>query len=271
MGVDFPAARSGFPGINRAVNRRLCYTIGAFAVSLATLRGANAVVNLSHYDEMAPDFGRMSKEGIHAAIHEATYPRFATDEKYAARQSQAARAGLLWGAYHFADATDPVKQADHFLGVVESRWRQSPVKPPGVLLVLDYEKNGHYPGGTMSPKQAVAFVERIRERTGRYPGLYASEYRIRDVLNTSSVDSAIHNALSKCWLWVANYHHQPKTTKPWDGWTMWQYTGDGVCDLPRAMFPISAVNIRKAERNVFSGSVGSLKSFWSSNAWVPGR
>lgn len=271
MGVDFPAARSGFPGINRAVNRRLCYTIGAFAVSLATLRGANAVVNLSHYDEMAPDFGRMSKEGIHAAIHEATYPRFATDEKYAARQSQAARAGLLWGAYHFADATDPVKQADHFLGVVESRWRQSPVKPPGVLLVLDYEKNGHYPGGTMSPKQAVAFVERIRERTGRYPGLYASEYRIRDVLNTSSVDSAIHNALSKCWLWVANYHHQPKTTKPWDGWTMWQYTGDGVCDLPRAMFPISAANIRKAERNVFSGSVGSLKSFWSSNAWVPGR
>ena len=71
--------------------------------------------------------------------------------------------------------------------------------------------------------------------------------------------------------WVANYHHQPKWTSPWQNWTLWQYTGDGVCDLPRAMFPTGIANIRKAERNIFSGSVGGLKSFWSANAWVPGK
>ena len=58
-----------------------------------------------------------------------------------------------------------------------------PEKPrSGVLLVLDFEKNGHYPGGSMSVAQAVAFVERIKERTGKYPGLYGSEHRLRQML-----------------------------------------------------------------------------------------
>ena len=37
----------------------------------------------------------------------------------------ALQAGLLWGAYHYADATDPVRQADHFLSVVSSAWAQA--------------------------------------------------------------------------------------------------------------------------------------------------
>ena len=58
----------------------------------------------------------------------------------------------------------------------------------GVLLVLDFEKNGHYPGGTMTVAQAVAFVERIKERTGKYPGLYCSEYRLRQMLYGPGAD-----------------------------------------------------------------------------------
>ena len=106
-------------------------------------------------------------------IHEATYPRFDRTPTTAPGKSAAARAGLLWGAYHFGDATDPVRQADHFLrrgGFALARVRNS--RPDGVLLVLDFEKNGHYPGGTMRVDQAVAFVERIRQRTGKYPGVY---------------------------------------------------------------------------------------------------
>ena len=57
------------------------------------------------------------------------------------------------------------------------------LRPDRVLLVLDFEKNGHYPGGTMRVDQAVTFVERIRQRTGKYPGVYGSEYRLRAMLN----------------------------------------------------------------------------------------
>src|SRR2546428_12370874 len=78
----------------------------------------NAVVNLSHYDLMRPDFVRMKDEGIIGVIHEASYPGFERDAYYGSRQAAAMRAGLLWGAYHYGDATDPIQQADHFLRAV---------------------------------------------------------------------------------------------------------------------------------------------------------
>src|SRR2546430_6438712 len=81
---------------------------------------ANSVLNLSHYDLMRPDFVRMKSEGIVGVIHEATYPRFERDPFYPVRQQAAGRAGLFWGAYHYANGTDPVRQADHFLSVVSN-------------------------------------------------------------------------------------------------------------------------------------------------------
>jgi lysozyme len=248
--------------------------VAAFVFALpACAFAASNVVNLSHYDLVRPDFAAMKREGIVGVIHEATYPRLDRDARYAARQQAAARAGLLWGAYHYADATDPVRQADHFLSIVSGAWSQADTvsRPAGVLLVLDFEKNGHYPGGTMRADQAVAFVERIRERTGEYPGLYSGEYHLRQVLNSPKVTSAQRAMLTKCWLWIANYHYQPRATAPWDFWHLWQYCGDGKCDLPRTAYPTSVANIRKAERNIFRGSASALEDFWQDRAWQLGR
>src|SRR5256885_2404532 len=164
------------------------------ALSLAPLTAfaGNAVVNMSHYDLMRPDFVAMKSEGVLGIIHEASFPRYERDWRYAERQLQAMRAGLLWGAYHFADGTDPIRQADHFLSVVASSHPlvTTPVQEeksrPGVLLVLDFEQN-HYRGGNMSVGQAVAFAQRIKERTGVYPGIYGSENRSEE--HTSELQS----------------------------------------------------------------------------------
>jgi len=246
-----------------------------FALQALTLSvfGSNSVVNLSHYDLMRVDFEQMRSQGIVGVIHESSYPPSVRDAKYAGRQQAAVRAGLLWGAYHFANASNPVRQADHFLNVVSSSWRQADPsgRPNEVLLVLDFEKNGHYPGGTMRVDQAVAFIERIRERTGKYPGLYSGEYRIRDVLNSSRVTAAQKRVLTNCWLWVANYHYQPRVVAPWRGWDMWQYTGDGVCDLPRSTHPKNIANIKSAERNMFRGSPDAARAFWRNHGWALGE
>src|ERR1051325_4984368 len=114
-------------------------------VVCASVFAGNSVVNLSHYDLMRVDFDAMKREGIVGVIHEATYPRFDRDAYYRTRQTAAMRAGLLWGAYHFGDATDPIAQAEHFLNVVGANWRGPGVQSGGVLLVLDFERNGHYP------------------------------------------------------------------------------------------------------------------------------
>jgi lysozyme len=249
---------------------------GLFLFALpACAFASNSVVNMSHYDLMRPDFSAMKSEGIIGVIHEATFPRYATDWRYRERQVAAMKAGLLWGAYHFGDATNPIRQADHFLSFVAASRppltsAEAETRRPGALLVLDFEKNGHYPGGTMSVAQAVAFVERIRERTGKYPGLYCSEYRLRQMLYGGGASESQRRTLSKCWLWIANYHFQPRNFSPWDRWDMWQYTGDGKCDLrPRSAYPKSVANIRKAERNIFNGNNAALQAFWRSNAWYP--
>jgi lysozyme len=232
----------------------------------------NGVVNLSHYDMVQPDFVTMKSDGILGVIHEATYPRSEIDAKYFQRQQAATRAGLLWGAYHYANATDPIRQADHFLSVVSNAWAHADpaARSNGILLVLDFEKNGHYPGGTMRVDQAVAFVERIHERTGKYPGIYSGEYHARTTLSSPKVSAAQKSILAKCWLWLANYSSQPQATSPWDLWHLWQYCGDGRCKLPRSTHPISVANVRKAERNIFNGSRTALQSFWQQRAWTPG-
>jgi lysozyme len=234
---------------------------------------ATNVVNLSHYDMMRPDFVTMKHQGIVGVIHEATYPPFVRDAKYLHRQMAALQAGLLWGAYHYGNGSDPIRQADHFLSVVANGWAQagSAARDPGVLLVLDFEKNGHYPGGTMRADQAVAFVERIRERTGVYPGIYSGEYHLRQVLNSPKLTNAQRKTLTNCWLWIANYHYEPRATAPWSYWALWQYTGDGKCGLPRSSYPTSVANIRKAELNIFRGTRNDLEDFWQRRAWQPGE
>src|SRR5664279_4867870 len=112
------------------------------ALQVCALAG-NSVVNLSHYDLMRPDFEQMKREGIVAVIHEATYPRFDRDSSYGTRQNAATRAGLLWGAYHFGDATDPIRQAEPFLSVVESHFQGPTLPPAGVVLGREFEENGH--------------------------------------------------------------------------------------------------------------------------------
>src|SRR5262245_10476091 len=83
------------------------------------------VVNLSHYDMMRPDFVTMKRQGIVGVIHEATYPPFVRDAKYLDRQMGALQAGLLWGAYHYGNGTDPIRQADNFLSALYSNWARA--------------------------------------------------------------------------------------------------------------------------------------------------
>jgi len=250
-------------------------TLLLFQLLAVSAFASNSVVNMSHYDLMRVDFVGMKNEGVVGVIHEASFPRLQRDWRYAERQIAAMQAGLLWGAYHFGDGTNPIQQADHFLAVVGSSHppanapHESEKTRPGVLLVLDFEKT-HYSGGSMSTAQAAAFVQRIKERTGKYPGLYASEYRLRQMLYGGGATAAHRAVLSNCWLWVANYHNQPRATSPWRGWDMWQYTGDGKCGLrPRGMYPIGVANMRKAERNIFRGNNAELLAFWQEHAWFP--
>ena len=98
-----------------------------------------------------------------AIIHRATIGDRA-DRKYVERRDEAKKRGYKWGAYHFGKPGDPVKQADFFLETVK----------PAVddLIALDLESEDATQH--MSFDEARSFIKRIKEKTGRYPLIYAN-------------------------------------------------------------------------------------------------
>src|SRR5205807_10239068 len=96
------------------------------------------------WDQLATD------KRVVAIIHRATIGDRA-DRKYAERRDEAKKRGYKWGAYHFARAGDPIKQADFFLTTVKPATDE--------LLALDLESvdsTRH-----MSLDDALIFIKRI--------------------------------------------------------------------------------------------------------------
>lgn len=73
-------------------------------------------VDVSHYNAIS-DANAMRADSISGAWVKATQGTGYVDPTFTAKVAQLRAAGLIVGAYHFADGSDPVKQAAHFRAV----------------------------------------------------------------------------------------------------------------------------------------------------------
>lgn len=121
----------------------------------------NVIVDLSHHNHK-PDLQAAADAGILGVIHKATQGTGFVDPTLIENCAKAKAAQLFWGAYHFGVAGDGAAQANRFLEVVQ------PEKD--TLLALDFEQN--HVDDSMTLDQARAFIARVRETTGQFPGLY---------------------------------------------------------------------------------------------------
>ncbi|PYS21378.1 MAG: hypothetical protein DMF72_17395 [Acidobacteria bacterium] len=201
----------------------------------------NVVFDLSHHNGNV-DLEQAQQAGLVGVIHKATQGTGMVDNMYATNRQKAQAAGLLWGAYHFGTAGDGAAQADFFL---------SKATPDAqTLLVLDYEPNGN---STMTLDQARAFVQRIQDQTGRYPGLYSGSL-IKQQLGSKPPDPILY----KCFLWIAQYGPAPtQIPQTWSTWTMWQYTDGNVGPQPH-----SVAGIGNCDRDQFNGTTEQLQQLW---------
>jgi lysozyme len=204
----------------------------------------NAIIDLSHFNQVS-DFATIKAAGILGVIHKATQGTHYTDPEYANRRNAALDAGLLWGAYHFADASDGAEQADHFLSTVNPE--------PGDLLVLDMEQN--YSAGQPIPSMNIAdaetFVQQIEQQSGRFPGLYSGSY-IKQLLGDKK-----NRTLANCWFWLAEYGQKAVTPANWPYWTMWQYTDGNNGPEPHSVNGVGA-----CDRDKFNGDIDQLLRLW---------
>lgn len=199
-----------------------------------------AVVDLSHYNGDV-DLGRARAAGILGVIEKATQGTAEVDPDYRVNRDKARTAGLLWGAYHFGVGADGAAQAEHFLNTVGN--------DPGTLLALDFEAN---PGGpSMTLDQARDFVTGVRDRTGRYPGLYGGSY-LKQLLGDGRDPT-----LAQCWFWLAEYGPEPRVPPNWPTWTLWQYTDGHVGPRP---YPVDGIGA--CDRDAFNGGEDQLLRLW---------
>src|SRR5262245_57149320 len=116
------------------------------------------VIDVSHHncDSTPINWDAVKDAGICGVIHKATQGTGYNDPWYLRNCPQVYDRGMLWGAYHFIDASDPIAQLNHFLDVV------------GVdcdtLYALDWEPDQY--GDCASETQARKFVEELDKHIG---------------------------------------------------------------------------------------------------------
>jgi lysozyme len=203
----------------------------------------NAVIDISHHNKLS-SFAKVADSGIVGVIQKATQGIGFKDPTFTANRRRIVDAGLLFGAYHFGTAGDPVKQAEFFLACTKDT----------DLLVLDFESNPQ--GHDMSLLEAEQFVHHVFSKTGRFPGLY-SGHTIKEALVAAGITDPSRTELSKCWLWFARYGPQPVIPPVWPRWSMWQYTDGAMGDEPHQV-----PGIGRCDRNMFNGDEAALRAFW---------
>lgn len=211
----------------------------------------NAIFDISHHNSAGGhilDFEKAKAAGMIAVFHKATEGLTLPDDKYQEMKQKARAAGLLWGAYHFGHMEDGAAQADYFLSMIGD--------DDGVLPVLDFErpaasKKRKKPLPPMTVDQAIAFCDRIKEKRGKYPGLYGGSL-IKDDVGYQNVEK-----LANSWLWLSEYGSRARLPKGWNTWTFWQFT-DGNIGPDTQPVP----GIGPADRELFNGDEAQLRQFW---------
>lgn len=200
--------------------------IGATLGSAPVVQAADTVegIDVSHWQGEI-DWNQVADAGKAFAFMKASQDTDFVDPMYGLNRARATAAGLIVGAYHFADprpgVADARAQADHFLATAGIA---SGDLPP----VLDLERaNGLTP--VQLEAWARAFLERIHERTGVRGAIYTSPNFWRNWVGDSTWFATNGYRV----LWVAHWTTNPNPTVPasdWAGfgWTFWQYTSNGA-------------------------------------------
>lgn len=225
-------------------------------------QGLDAVIDISHGVGVS-DFQAVRASGILAVIHKATEGGDYVDAGCAVRRPQAEAAGLLWGAYHFGTRQySGAKQAAFFLAIVRPG--------PKTLMALDLEPNDGNPRNTMTLTHAEDFVRAIYQATGRLPVIYthptwANGGRYGRAGQTLGRPIEPGSLLSRCDLWLADYHDEPEVPSAWAGrgWKLWQYSAnESVKDAAYGTTSRAINGVDFCDRNLFNGNTSELYKFW---------
>ncbi len=232
----------------------LCSTIVSFAQSpefSEPWKNPKIAIAIDPYERNEIDWDLLATDTrVVAIIHRATIGD-RRDRKYAERKIEAKKRGYKWGAYHFGKPGDPIKQADFFLDTVR------PDKDD--LIALDLESTD---AKDMSLDEARAFIKRIREKTGRYPLIYANN----EVTKAISDQYGADDVFVKTRLWYARFRRNVTDFPPgtWKTYTIWQFSSEQNCSPANRSACLYTVPGTEYDMDVdvYNGTIEELRNRW---------
>lgn len=213
------------------------------------------VIDISHHQEglrgQAIDFAAIAAAGVRGVIHKASQGTEYIDPMYAKRRQAVLDAGLLWGAYHFANGSDAGDQVAHFLEAA---------RPDATtLMVLDHEPNAASLGGNLSLAGARSFLDALRsQNNGVMPKLYSGNL----IKEQTARDDSHNDFLGDVPLWLCQYGPRAVLPDPWSNYWLWQFSGDGVAS--RGLSVPGVAQGDKLDTNTFDGTDEELAASWAS-------
>jgi len=178
-----------------------------------------------------------------AIIHKATIGLDSLDPKYYERKTEAKKRGYLWGSYHWGLPGKPEEQADFYIDMVKPDDEE--------VIALDLEDVSSVK--FMSLGEAEKFVMRVKERTGRYPMIYANHKTAAQISR-----SAFKATFASTPLWYARFRPDISDFPlgPWKTYTLWQFSSE-----IRVQYRIPGTE-SNMDINVFYGSADTLRRAW---------
>jgi lysozyme len=165
-------------------------------------------IDISHYQTIT-DWDKLNSQDF--IIHKCTQGTGYLDPTYKKNKTEIRQLSHpIFGAYHFSDNGDPIKEADWFLKNLGEVTKED-------IICLDAESNE-------TPEWCEKFLGRVESKLGIKPYIYAPVVNWNRALDYP--------------LWVARYgpndgkkheDYPPKIGK-WKDWTIWQYTSKGKVD-----------------------------------------
>ena len=208
------------------------------------------LVVIDPYEGNAIDWDRLVTDpNVKAVIHRAFFG-LTQDRRFEAQVAEAQRRNLLVGAYLLGRPGDPIAQADALVDLAA----RTNVR----FLALDIENLD--PARSMTPDNAVRFIERVHQRTGRYPAFYTN-------WSTYQFITAHYPATSvfaQTPLWVARFRNELGTQNPrlWRDYTLWQFSSEINCRPGQTCAYRVPGTGTDMDVNIFRGSEAELRALF---------
>lgn len=201
------------------------------------------VCDLSHHDT-ADDYVAVKQAGIVGIIFKASEGQTYTDPTYVQQQRAAKAAGLLWGSYHFADASSVNGQIDNYMRFA--------CPDPDEIFCLDVEDNPTG-NGMMSVENCKIWITEVERQLNRpsecliYSGNTLKE-------NIDGVDQFFGSRR----LWLAQYSSTPTWQVSWDHPWLHQFTDGQYGPTPHSIDGVGPCDI-----NSYDGTADQLIAEWA--------